>query len=122
MIDYERAKSRIERQLKRDYEKYFKLVEKIGDIKCNDIDVRIGTTLGIGSLIWVAGMIALPSIMSKGIIPLELIQPLYLGLPILGGLVAEEGLFKSFKNKERLKKASKAKNQQERIEHATNMK
>ena len=119
MIDYKKAKSRIERQLKRDYDKYFKLVEKIGDIKCNDIDVRIGTTLGIGSLIWVAGMIALPSIMSKGIIPLELIQPLYLGLPILGGLVAEEGLFKSFKNKERLKKASKAKNQQERIEHAT---
>ena len=119
MIDYERAKSRIERQLKRDYKKYYKLTKKIGDIKCNDIDVRIGTTLGIGALLWAAGMIALPAILNNGIMPLEVIQPLSVGLPILGGLVAEEGMIKAFKNKERLKKASNAKTQQERIEHAT---
>lgn len=119
MINYEKTKSRIERQLKRDYEKYYKLVKKIGDIKCNDIDVRIGTILGIGSLIWAAGMFALPSILNNGIMPLEVIQPLSVGLPIIGGLVAEEGMIKAFKNKERLKKASNAKTQQERIEHAT---
>lgn len=119
MIDYEKAKSRIERQLRRDYKKYYKLTEKIGDIKCNDIDVRIGTTLGIGALLWAVGMIALPAILNNGIIPLEVIQPLSVGLPIIGGLVAEEGMIKAFKNKERLKKASSAKTQQERIEHAT---
>lgn len=119
MIDYEKAKSRIERQLKRDYKKFYKLTEKIGDIKCNDIDVRVGTTLGVGALIWAVGMFVLPTIINNGVMPLEVIQPLSVGLPIIGGLVAEEGMFKAFKNKERLKKASKAKNQQERIEHAT---
>lgn len=119
MINYEKAKSRIERQLKRDWEKYYKLTEKIGDIKCNDIDVRVGTTLGVGALIWAAGMIALPAIMNNGIIPFEILQPLCVALPLVGGYAAEEGMFKGFKNKERLKKASSAKTQQERIEHAT---
>ena len=119
MINYEKAKSRIERQLQRDYKKFYTLTKKIGDIKCNDIDVRVGTILGFGSLIWAAGMIALPAIINNGLMPLEVIQPLSVGLPIVGGLVAEESLIKVFKNKERLKKVSKAKNQQERIEHAT---
>ena len=119
MIDYGKAKSRIERQLKRDWKKYYDLTEKIGDIKCNDTDVRVGTTLGFGTILWIAATIALPTVVSSGVMPIELIQALYVGVPLVGGYITEEIMIKALKNKERLKKVSKAKNQQERVEHAT---
>ena len=119
-MDYSKSKERIKRQLERDWNKLYKLSAKIGDIKCNDLDVRFGTALGLGALVWVGCMFLQPTLLNAGM-PLELLQPLSVAVPLAAGVAAEEGMIKAFKNKQRLKKISKAKTQQERIEDATRL-
>lgn len=121
MEKYEDLKKKIDEEIETEWETVYKISEKTGNIKSNDYDVEIGSTLGFGSLAWVATLIALPFILKGGAIPASIIQPLTTIIPLGVGAAATYGLRKKFKNSERLRKTTSARIQVDKTVEATKL-
>ncbi|MGN0966358.1 MAG: hypothetical protein ACI4OP_02015 [Candidatus Coprovivens sp.] len=112
---------KIEKQANKEYNKVVEYAEKLGDIRCNDNDIKLFGVIGFGALAWAISMIAMPFIVGTGALPDEIIQPLFVTVPALAGIGGSMALQKGFKNKERLRKRTSAKKQEDRTAASTKL-
>lgn len=121
MSEIEKTKEIIERRIDSELETVYDLTEKIGNIKCNDNDIKVFASAGFGLMAWGASMFLLPLVLNSGAWPIEIIQPIFTIVPAAIGIGGQHLLTKGFKNKERLRKTTKAKTQTDRIVAATKL-
>lgn len=111
----------LEKQANKEYKKVVEYAEKVGDIRCNDNDNKLFGAVGFGALAWAISMIAMPFIVGTGALPAEIIQPLFVTVPALAGIGGSMALQKGLKNKERLRKRTSAKKQEDRTVASTKL-
>lgn len=111
----------LEKQANKEYKKVLEYAEKVGDIRCNDNDNKLFVAVGFGALAWAISMIAMPFIVGTGALPAAIIQPLFVTVPALAGIGVSTALQKGFKNKERLRKRTSAKKQEDRTVASTKL-
>lgn len=111
----------LEKQANKEYKKVLEYAEKVGDIRCNDNDIKLFGAVGFGALAWAISMIAMPFIVGTGALPAAIIQPLFVTVPALAGIGVSMALQKGFKNKERLRKRTSAKKQEDRTVASTKL-
>lgn len=111
----------LEKQAHKEYKKIVEYAEKIGDIRCNDNDNKLIGVVGFGALAWAISMIAMPFVVGTGSLPAEIIQPLFVTVPALAGIGGSVALQKGLKNKERLRKRTSAKKQEDRTVASTKL-
>lgn len=121
MSEIEKTKKIIEKRIDSEFETVYDLTEKIGNIKCNDNDIKVTSSAGFGLMAWGASMFLLPLVLNAGAWPIEIIQPIFTIVPAAIGIGGQQLLTKAFKNKERLAKTTKAKTQIERNIAATKL-
>lgn len=111
----------LEQKAEKEYGKTLDLVEAIGDIRCNDDNIKVLGSVGFGAVTWLLSMIAMPFIVGTGALPAEIIQPLFVVLPAGIGIGSSIALQKTLKNKERLSKRTDATTQEDRTIAATKL-
>ena len=121
MTNYEKTIKKLERETRKEYKKVLDFAEKEGDIRCNDNDNKLFGAVGFGALAWAISMIAMPFIVGTGALPAEIIQPLFVTVPALAGIGGSMALQKGLKNKERLRKRTSAKKQEDRTVASTKL-
>ncbi len=115
---------KIKRKLKGEYNdnclKIDELDEKIMLINENDFETRATNALAFSIIPWGgASMFLMQTIVQSGIVPLNMIQPLFVGVPALIGIIGEELFTRKSKWRERLRNFSKSKTQKEKLEEST---
>ena len=111
----------LEQKAEKEYGKTLDLVEAIGDIRCNDDNIKVLGSVGFGAITWLLSMIAMPFIVGTGALPAEIIQPLFVVVPAGVGVGSSIALQKTLKNKERLSKRTAATTQVDRTVAATKL-
>ena len=112
---------KLEEQAQKEYKKVVEYAEKVGDIRCNDNDNKLFGIVGFGALAWAISMVAMPFVVGTGALPAEIIQPLFVTVPALAGIGGSMALQKGLKNKERLRKRTSAKKQEDRTVASTKL-
>ena len=72
-------------------------------------------------LAWIATTFLGSKIVNFSITPLNLVQPLFLGIPVLIGITGEKLFLRKLKSYEKLRKFSKAKTQKENAYNRLNI-
>ena len=117
--DSEQIRKRLEEEYNDNCSKIDDLSKKIRALNENDLETRATGVMVFSILPWIASILVMPVIIKSGIISLNLVQPLFVGVPILIGIIAEELFNRKSKCCERLKKFSNSKTQKEKIEEST---
>ena len=121
MTDYGKAKKRLKSLASEEYGKVLDYSEEIGDIRCNDNDIKVTSVVGFGAIAWAISMIAMPFIVGTGALPAGLIQPLFVAVPGAVGIGSSIAIRKKLENDERLRKRTNARTQTDRIVAATKL-
>lgn len=121
MTDYGKAKKRLKSLASKEYGKVLDYSEEIGDIRCNDDDIKVTSVLGFGGIAWAISMIAMPFIVGTGALPAGLIQPLFVAIPGAIGIGSSIAIQKKLENKERLRNRTNERTQSGRIAAATKL-
>lgn len=107
-------------------QEYNENVKKINDLeykswitRINSFDRKFELSTTFAIIPWIAIMFTTQLIAKSNIVPLELIQPLSIGVPALIGITGQQILYKKKKYKQELKEVSNAKSEKELIEENT---
>lgn len=107
-------------------QEYNENVQKINDLeykswitRINSFDRKFELSTAFAMIPWIAIMFTTTLIAKSNIVPLELIQPLSIGVPALIGITGQQILYKKKKYKQELKEVSNAKSEKELIEENT---
>lgn len=115
----EQIRKKLEEEYNENCSKIDDLDEKIRTICANDFELRTTCVMVFSILPWFASIFVMPIIINSGFIPLNLVQPLFVGISALIGMTVEELFARKSKCRERLRKFSKSKTQKEKIEEST---
>ena len=118
-IDLEQIRKKLESEYNHNCTEINKLNEKILIIETNKFKMRVSNVVGIAFVhYFIFLLILLPIIINFGVIPLQLIQPLSIGIPLVIGIIDEEIITRKRKYREKLRKFSKSTTQKEKLEEA----
>lgn len=117
--DSKQIRKKLEEEYNENCSKIDDLNEKIRALNANDFETKANCVMGFSILPWIASILVMPGIIKSGIIPLNLVQPLFVGIPALIGITAEELFTRKSNCRERLRKFSNSKTQKEKIEEST---
>lgn len=101
MNDSEQIRKRLEEEYKENCSKIDELDEKIKIINSNDFETNVICVLGFSLIPWTVSIALLPTIIKSGIIPLNIVQPLSVGVPALIGITVEKIFAKKAKCREK---------------------
>ena len=87
--DSEQIRKRLEEEYNDNCSKIDDLSKKIRALNENDLETRATGVMVFSILPWIASILVMPVIIKSGIISLNLVQPLFVGVPILIGIIAE---------------------------------
>ena len=121
MSEIDKTKNMIDLRINKELEKVYDLTAKVGNVRCNDDDIKVWASAGFGAMAWGASLFLMPLVLNAGAWPIELIQPFFVAAPAAIGIGAQQLLVKGFKNKERLAKTTNARTQTDRIVAATKL-
>ena len=119
MRNIEKTKEILEKEYNENCTNINELNEKIRTIKANDLETKLTRAFAFSMIPWVATVLLSPAIINLGIIPINLISLLSIGVPTLIGITGEMLLTKKLKYKEKLESFSESKSQNEIIEEST---
>lgn len=89
---------------------------KIKILNLNNFEQKFATSFALSIIPWVAITFLLTSIAQIGILPIELVQPLSIGIPALIGACGTKLLYNKQNINKKIRKFSNAKSQKEKIE------
>lgn len=112
----EEIKERLEKEYNENCLKIDDLNEKIRVLNANDFETNVSCAFGFSLIPLFVFTFLIPPVIKFGIIPLNIVPPLFVGVPALIGITGEKLLSKKYKCREKLKEFSKSKTQKERIE------
>lgn len=121
MSEIDKTKNMIDLKINKELEKVYDLTAKVGNVRCNDDDIKVVASAGFGAMAWGASLFLMPLVLNAGAWPIEIIQPLFVAVPAAIGIGGQQLLTKGFKNKERLAKTTNARTQTDRIVAATKL-
>lgn len=119
MSNIEKIKEILEKEYNENCTNINELNEKIRTIKANNFETKLTRTFAFSMIPWAATVLLSPAIINLGIIPINLISLLSIGVPTLIGITGEMLLTKKLKYKEKLESFSESKSQNEIIEEST---
>lgn len=119
MNNFEGTKKTIEKEYKDNYLKIKNLKSKLNIMSANSSDERLLFKIFGSVVAMIPTTFFMPTIIENFSLPLSLVQPLYIGIPILSGVVIEELIAKKMKYKQKLQYITNAKSQREQIEEST---
>lgn len=119
MKDMEVTKSKIEQEYNENIKKIYDLEYKSWITRINSFDRKLELSAAFAMIPWIIITLLTKLIAQSNIVPLELIQPLSIGVPILFGIIGQQILYKKKKYKQELKEVSNAKSEKELIEENT---
>ncbi len=117
--DLKKIRKKLEEEYNENCSKIDELDDKIRVISANNFETKVNYALAFSMIPWVVSIFFMPAMVKSGIIPLNMVQPLSVGVPALVGIIGEELLAKKLKWRERLRKFSKAKTQKEKLAEFT---
>ena len=117
--DLKKIRKKLEEEYNENCSKIDELDDKIRVISANNFETKVNYALAFSMIPWVVSIFFMPAMVKSGIIPLNMVQPLSVGVPALVGIIGEELLAKKLKWRERLRKFSKAKTQKEKLAEST---
>ena len=117
--DSKQIRKQLEEEYNENCSKIYDLNKKIEILKENNFETKVSGVLLFSVISWTGSIILTPIIIKYGIIPLNIVQPLSVGIPTLIGIAAEELFAKKLKSRAKLTRFSKSKTQKEQIEEST---
>ena len=117
--DSKQIRKQLEEEYNENSSKIYDLNKKIEILKENNFESKFSGVLLFSIIPWTGSIILTPIIIKYGIIPLNIVQPLFAGIPTLIGIAAEELFARKLKSQEKLTRFSKSKTQKEQIEEST---
>ena len=117
--DLKQIRKKLEKEYNENCTKIGELSKKIKIIELNDFEIKAIYIMTFSMLAWIATTFLGSKIVNFSITPLNLVQPLFLGIPVLIGITGEKLFLRKLKSYEKLRKFSKAKTQKEKIEEST---
>lgn len=117
--DSEQIRKKLEEEYNENCSRINELDEKIRIIDTNDFDTKVTYVLTSSIIPYIASLFLMPFIVKLGIISLNMVQPLFVGVTVLIGITGEELFARKAKYREKFRKFSKSKTQKEMIEEST---
>lgn len=114
--DMEQIREKLGEEYNENCAKIDDLNNKIRIINANDIETKVISSMGFSIIPWLVSIFLLPTVVNFGLIPLNLIPALTVGIPALIGIVSEEIFTRKSKCREQLSEFSDAKTQKEKTE------
>ena len=114
MNSTEKTQSIIKKEYEENYQKQEELMKKKKILETTSFQNRIATSLKIAIIPWGLTMLSIPTIALSGMIPINIIQPLAIGVPTIIGVIGEHFLHQ--KENQKLQKLFNIKTHQEQLE------
>ncbi len=110
-------------KLSNEYEENKKKIDDLDNkiwVTYNNLpETKLTFSFGFLSMFWLLSLFTSPVIAKFGIIPVELIHPLFMTTSILGAIICQKGLYKKRKYRQSLKEISEAEKEEDLLEENT---